>query len=82
MGRQESRPVHGLGREGDPRPRAPLPPPRGGSLSADVWIENLLDRRYETFGYSYPIDEAYTAFYTEFFPAASRGVYFGVTYGF
>lgn len=54
----------------------------GGSLSADVWIENLLDRRYETFGYSYPIDEAYTAFYTEFFPAASRGVYFGVTYGF
>ena len=32
--------------------------------------------------HSYPVDASYTSFYTEFFPAASRGIQFGMTYGF
>lgn len=54
----------------------------GRSLVAELWIDNLLDARYETFGYSYPLDPSYGSFYTEFFPAATRGVYAGLTYGF
>jgi outer membrane receptor for Fe3+-dicitrate len=56
--------------------------PEGRAVRADLWVDNLLDARYETFGYSYPLDPAYTAFYTEFFPAASRGIQLGLTYGF
>ena len=40
---------------------------RSGTLSLSLWIDNLLDSRYETIGYSYP-DPSYTSFYTEFFP--------------
>jgi iron complex outermembrane receptor protein len=52
------------------------------SLRAEIWVDNLLNDRFETFGYSYPLDAAYTSFYTEYFPAATRGIYFGLTYGF
>jgi iron complex outermembrane receptor protein len=54
---------------------------KAGGLSLQVWIDNLLDRRYETMGYSYP-DPAYTGFYTEFFPGAPRNAFFALSYGF
>ena len=54
----------------------------GRTVRVDAWVDNLLDDRFETFGYSYPLDAAYTSFYSEFFPAATRAVQLGVTYGF
>ena len=55
---------------------------KGSSLSVDARVENLTDRRYSAFGYSYPLDERYTEFATAFFPGATRSVFFGLTYGF
>lgn len=53
-----------------------------GTLTLATWIDNLLDARYETMGYSYPLDPEYGSFYTEFFPAASRTVFVSLSYGF
>lgn len=55
---------------------------KAGSLSLRVRVDNLLDARYAQFGYSYPADDAYTQFSSEFFPAATRSVMVGVSYGF
>lgn len=52
------------------------------SLRLDLWVENVLDRRYVAMGYSYPTDGAYSEFYTEFFPATTRSVFAGLTLGF
>jgi outer membrane receptor for Fe3+-dicitrate len=54
---------------------------RGATLRLDLWVDNLLDRRYSAMGYSYP-NEDFTSFYTEFFPAATRNFLAGLTYGF
>ena len=54
----------------------------GGSLTLRVRLDNLLDARVAQFGYAYPIDPAYTEFYSEFFPAATRSVLVGVSFGF
>jgi iron complex outermembrane receptor protein len=53
-----------------------------GSLTLRLTVDNLLDSKYEQFGYSYPVDDAYTQFYSEFFPAATRSVMVGLTFGF
>jgi iron complex outermembrane receptor protein len=53
-----------------------------GSLTARVRIDNLLDARVAQFGYAYPLDAAYTEFYSEFFPAATRSVFVGLSFGF
>jgi hypothetical protein len=45
-------------------------------------VDNLLNAQVAQFGYSYPNDAAYTDFYTEFFPAATRSVMVGFTFGF
>jgi iron complex outermembrane receptor protein len=50
-----------------------LPGP-DGSLSLDLHVENLLDRRYAAFGYAFG--------QPEFIPAATRSVFVGITYGF
>jgi iron complex outermembrane recepter protein len=55
---------------------------KSGSLTLRLRVDNLLDARYAQFGYSYPVDDAYTQFYSEFFPAATRSVMVGVSYGF
>jgi len=54
---------------------------RGGTLRLDLWVDNLLDRRYVAMGYSYP-NADFTGFYTEFFPGATRNFLAGLTYGF
>ncbi len=54
----------------------------GRSLRLDLWVDNALDRRYVAMGYSYPTDGAYTEFYTEFFPAATRCAFAGLALGF
>jgi hypothetical protein len=33
-------------------------------------------------GYSYPTNAAYTEFYSEFYPAATRSVMLGLSFGF
>lgn len=50
-------------------------------LKLQAFAENLANRRYSAFGYSYPTSD-YSSFYSEFFPAATRGVYFGATWTF
>ena len=56
--------------------------PRGvRALALEGRIDNLLDRQYVTMGYSYP-DPTFTAFYTEFYPAAVRGWWLGLSAGF
>jgi iron complex outermembrane recepter protein len=47
---------------------------RGTSLSLDLQVDNLLDKRYAAFGYAFGPPE--------FIPGASRGVHVGLTYGF
>jgi hypothetical protein len=42
----------------------------------------LLDAHVAQFGYAYPLDAAYTQFYPEFFPAATRSVFVGLNFGF
>ncbi|HEX6852797.1 MAG TPA: TonB-dependent receptor [Candidatus Polarisedimenticolaceae bacterium] len=54
----------------------------GRKLTLRVWVDNLLDEEYETIGYSYPLDPDATAFYTEFFPAATRNVFASLTWEF
>lgn len=49
--------------------------PRGFSL--DLWVENLADKRYAAFGYSYAYGD-FSGFSTEFFPGAVRGIYLGL----
>jgi iron complex outermembrane receptor protein len=53
-----------------------------GSLTARIRIDNLLDAKVAQFGYAYPLDAAYTEFYSEFFPAATRSVFVGLSFGF
>lgn len=53
-----------------------------GSLTLRLRIENLLDAQVAQFGYSYPTDAAYTEFYSEFYPAATRSVMLGLSFGF
>ena len=55
---------------------------KAGSLILRLRIDNLLDSQIAQFGYSYPIDPAYTEFYTEFYPAATRSVMLGLSFGF
>ena len=53
-----------------------------GSLTLRLRIDNLLDAQVAQFGYSYPVDAAYTEFYSEFYPAATRSVMLGLNFGF
>jgi len=53
-----------------------------GSLTVRLRVDNLLDARVAQFGYSYPVDAAYSQFYSEFFPAATRSFYAGLNFGF
>jgi iron complex outermembrane receptor protein len=53
-----------------------------GSLTLRFRIDNLLDAHVAQFGYAYPLDPAYTQFYSEFFPAATRSVFVGLNFGF
>jgi hypothetical protein len=53
-----------------------------GSLTLRFRIDNLLDAHVAQFGYAYPVDAAYTQFYSEFFPAATRSVFVGLNFGF
>ncbi len=53
-----------------------------GSLTVRFRVDNLLDSRITQFGYSYPLDAGYTQFYSEFFPAATRSFFVGLTFGF
>ncbi len=43
----------------------------GATLRLDLWVDNLLDRRYVAMGYSYPSAD-FSSFYSEFFPGATR----------
>ncbi|HEX4826404.1 MAG TPA: TonB-dependent receptor [Candidatus Polarisedimenticolaceae bacterium] len=53
-----------------------------GSMTVRLRIDNLLDAKVAQFGYSYPLDAAYTQFYSEFFPSATRSAMLGFTFGF
>jgi iron complex outermembrane receptor protein len=53
-----------------------------GSLVLRVAVNNLLDAQVAQMGYSYPTDAAYTTFYSEFYPAATRSVMLGLSFGF
>ena len=53
----------------------------GKRLRLQAFGENLGNRRFTTFGYSYPNDD-FSGFYSEFFPAATRGVYLGASWDF
>ena len=53
-----------------------------GSFTLRARVDNLLDAKVAQFGYSYPLDAAYTQFYSEFFPAATRSVMLGLAFGF
>ncbi len=53
-----------------------------GSLTIRARIDNLLDAKVTQFGYSYPLDAAYTQFYSEFFPAATRSYWIGLGFNF
>ena len=53
-----------------------------GSLTLRLRVDNLLNARVAQFGYAYPVDAAYTQFYSEFFPAATRSVFAGLNFGF
>ncbi len=53
-----------------------------GTLTLRLRVDNLLDAQVAQFGYSYPIDAAYTEFYSEFYPAATRSVMLGLSFGF
>ena len=55
---------------------------KAGSLTLRLRVDNLFDAQVAQFGYSYPIDTAYTEFYTEFYPAATRSVMVGLSFGF
>jgi iron complex outermembrane receptor protein len=55
---------------------------RDGSLTLRFRVDNLFDSRITQFGYSYPVDAAYTSFYSEFFPAATRAYFLGLDFGF
>jgi iron complex outermembrane receptor protein len=55
---------------------------QSGSLALRLRLDNLLDARVAQFGYAYPVDAAYTQFYSEFFPAATRSVFVGLNFGF
>ena len=55
---------------------------QAGSLTLRLTVDNLLDKNYAQFGYSYPNDETYTTFYSEFFPAATRSFLAGVSFTF
>ena len=51
------------------------------ALALEGRFDNLFDRQYVTMGYSYP-DPTFTAFYTEFYPAAVRAWWLGLSAGF
>jgi outer membrane receptor for Fe3+-dicitrate len=53
-----------------------------GSLTLRLRVDNLFGAKVAQFGYSYPADAGYTAFYSEFFPAATRAVLVGLNFGF
>lgn len=53
-----------------------------GALLLRLHIDNLLDSQVAQFGYSYPTNAAYTEFYSEFYPAATRSVMLGLSFGF
>lgn len=53
-----------------------------GALALRLRVDNLLDARVAQFGYAYPLDPAYTQFYSEFFPAATRSITGGLSFGF
>jgi iron complex outermembrane receptor protein len=55
-------------------------PARG--LLLRVRCDNLLDANVAQFGYSYPLDPAYTTFYSEFFPAPGRSFVAGLDFAF
>jgi hypothetical protein len=52
------------------------------SLLLRLRCDNLLDANVAQFGYSYPVDAAYTQFYSEFFPAATRSFAVGLNFAF
>jgi iron complex outermembrane receptor protein len=52
------------------------------SLLLRLRCDNLLDAKVAQFGYSYPVDAAYTQFYSEFFPAATRSFVVGLNFAF
>jgi outer membrane receptor protein involved in Fe transport len=54
---------------------------RGATLRLDLFVDNLLDRRYVAMGYSYPSAD-FSSFYSEFFPGATRNFLLGLTFGF
>lgn len=53
-----------------------------GSFTLRLRVDNLLNAKVVQFGYSYQVDAAYTQFYSEFFPAATRGVLVGLNFSF
>ena len=53
-----------------------------GGLLLRVRCDNLLDANVAQFGYAYPLDAAYTTFYSEFFPAAGRSFIAGLDFAF
>jgi hypothetical protein len=53
-----------------------------GTLVLRLFVDNIFDSQVAQFGFSYPIDAAYTEFYSEFYPAATRSVMLGLSYGF
>jgi iron complex outermembrane receptor protein len=55
---------------------------KAGSLTLRLRIDNLLNTQVAQFGYSYQNDAAYTDFSSEFFPAATRTVMLGLSFGF
>ena len=55
---------------------------KAGSLTLRLRVDNLFDSQVAQFGYSYPVDAAYTEFYSEFYPAATRSVMLGLSFGF
>jgi outer membrane receptor protein involved in Fe transport len=55
---------------------------KSGSLTLRLRVDNLLDAQVAQFGYAYPVDAAYTEFYSEFYPAATRSFMLGLSFGF
>jgi iron complex outermembrane receptor protein len=53
-----------------------------GTLLLRLDVNNLLNAQVAQMGYSYPTDAAYTQFYSEFYPAATRTFMLGLSFGF
>jgi iron complex outermembrane recepter protein len=53
-----------------------------GTLVLRLAVNNLLNAQVAQMGYSYPLDAAYTTFDSGFYPAATRSVMLGLSFGF